>query len=89
MLGRILRKNMFVTFLVMAVSILLTGVMSVQLFFYFSKNFEFIAEHGTDAIADGAFMQFMELSLVGLLALGFYLLFKTCENILVSWLAKN
>ena len=89
MLGRLLHKNMLITFLIMGVSIFVAGVLSIQLFFYFSKNLQFISEHGIDALQEGAFLQFFELSIVGFIALAFYLLFKSCEHVLVDRILKK
>jgi len=84
-----LRAHRFVTFLLMSFSFVIFGIMTVNLFFVFKANLDFLAAHGSMALADGGFLQFLQLLLASLLALAFYLLFKVCEKILVDSLTHD
>jgi hypothetical protein len=59
------------------------GVVSLNIFAMLHANFGLIARHGAMALFDGALLQLLELILFGYLALVFYVMFKTCEYILV------
>jgi hypothetical protein len=46
-------------------------------------NLDLIAEHGMQALTDGAAQQFLELMFTAALSMAAYVLFKACEHCLV------
>ena len=82
-LERVVFRRVWRTFVVMVASFLVFGAGTVNLFFVLKANLELIAEHGTQALADGAAQQFVELVTTAVLSLAAYVLFKACEHELV------
>ena len=76
------------TLFIMGLSLIVFGVSSFNIFFYFKANITLILEHGIAALRDGALEQFFWLLLSGAIALASYLVFKACEKILVDWMLK-
>jgi hypothetical protein len=60
------------------------GVVSLNMFAMLRANFRLITTHGAMALMDGAFAQLLELAIYGYLAVIFYVLFKSCERVLVQ-----
>ena len=83
-LVRFLLQHGGFTFLLMGFFFFLFGVTSLNLFVLLKANINLYIEHGTMVIADGALRQLIELLSYGYLSLLFYILFKICENLLVS-----
>ena len=79
-----LRRHRLLTFVLMCLSFVIFGVMTVNLFFVFKANLEFLLAHGMMALMAGGLRQFIELVLACMVAMGFYVLFKVCEKILVD-----
>ena len=75
-------KREWLTFLLMGVFFLLFGVMTANIFVLLKANIDLV-------IADGALLQLAELIAYGYLSLLFYILFKTCEHVLVNGLAGD
>jgi hypothetical protein len=86
---RWLQRHWACTFCLMAVAFVTFGAASFNLVHLFSANIGFIAQHGMDAVREGALQQLGELLFSTALAVGFYLLFKTCELALVQRLANQ
>jgi len=84
---RWLQQHWLCTFVLMGVGFVLFGAASLNLVQLFSANLGFLAEHGLDAVREGALRQLLELVASAYLAVAFYLLFKTCEAALVQRLA--
>ena len=76
-----LSRQWWLTFLLMGVSFVLFGLVSV--------NFEFLTQHGFDAIREGGLLQLVELVVSGYVAAFFYVVFKLCEKVLVERLSMN
>lgn len=72
------------TFVIMTLSFLIFGALSVNLAQLFLVNIQLIYLHGLMALLDGAFSQLIELLLSAAFAVAFYVSFKTCESALVQ-----
>jgi hypothetical protein len=73
----------WLTFLLMGLSFLLFGAMTVNIFVLLKANIELYLDYGTMVIADGALLQLAQLIGYGYLSMLFYVLFKACEHVLV------
>jgi hypothetical protein len=73
-----------VTFLLMGAFFLMFGFTSVNLFVVLKANIELFLEYGAMVIADGALQQLVEVIGSCYLSIVFYVLFKTCERILIE-----
>lgn len=76
----------WLTFLLMGVSFVLFGLMSLNLLHTLGANLEFLGMHGIDAVREGGLTQLVELILSGYAAALFYVFFKLCEKVLVECL---
>lgn len=85
---RFLKKHPWVAFIVMGLTFIGFGLISVNLLYLIQANVELVLDYGTDALFDGALQQLFELCGLGFSALAFYLLFKVCEKLLVEHLAS-
>ena len=81
---RFLVAHHVVTFFLMGASFLLFGVITLNLFVLFKASIDLSLQYGVMALIDGAALQLFELILYGYLSMFFYLMFKTCERILVE-----
>lgn len=85
----VLWKRRWLTFLLMGMFFLLFGAMTVNIFVLLKANIDLYLDYGAMVIADGALLQLAELIGYGYLSLLFYVLFKTCEHILVTHLTGD
>lgn len=60
------------------------ALLSFNLIYLFRANLNLFLEHGQQVLYDGALRQLIELIITGYLGMGFYLIFKVCEKILVD-----
>ena len=67
----------------MTVSFVAFGYLTIDLIRLVSLNARLVLEHGVRALMDGGAQQFLELWLNALLAMGMYLGFKLCEQVLL------
>ena len=79
-------KHSWLTFCLMAISFLLFGLMTVNIFVLLKANLDLYLTYGRMVIADGALLQLAELIGSGFLSMIFYVLFKACEHVLVRHL---
>ncbi|WP_035060515.1 hypothetical protein [Andreprevotia chitinilytica] len=79
-----LKRHGVVALIVMAVAFIGFASFSVNLLMVLHANLSFIWEHGWFALRLGALEQLIGLLFSGVAALLFYLLFKTCEKLLVE-----
>jgi len=86
-LFRWLVRHWLCTFALMGLAFAVFGAASLNLAQVFTANLGFLAEHGVDAVREGALQQLGELVLSTYLAIAFYLLFKTCEQALIQRVA--
>ena len=77
----------WLTFILMGVSFVLFGLLTLNLLHTLGANLEFLGMHGVDAVRDGGLMQLFGLIVSGYLAAAFYVLFKLCEKVLVERLS--
>jgi uncharacterized membrane protein YidH (DUF202 family) len=85
-LVNVLWKRTSLTFLLMGVSFLLFGVMTVNIFMLLKANLDLYVNYGAMVIADGALLQLAELIGYGYFSMLFYVIFKACEHVLVRHL---
>ncbi len=84
MLRSIITRHWLLTFILMCASACLFVMASVNLFVLLKANLQLIFAHGTLALADGALVQLLELLATGLVAAISYLIFRSCERVLVE-----
>ncbi|HTN48804.1 MAG TPA: hypothetical protein VMK32_05175 [Burkholderiaceae bacterium] len=87
-LGAAFKRRPWLVFLAAGVAFLGFALLSLNLVHLLSANLNLIAEHGTEALADGAARQLIELLLSGYGALACYFAFKFCERVIVDWLNR-
>ena len=83
---RFLVAHHVVTFFLMGACFLLFGLITLNLFVMFKASIDLSLQYGVMALIDGAALQMFELLVYGYLSMFFYLMFKTCERILVEGL---
>jgi hypothetical protein len=72
------------TYAVMLLSFLIFCAASVNLAQTFLLNIRLIQEHGWLVLMDGALDQLLELLLTAGFSVGFYLMFKSCESVMLQ-----
>ena len=82
-LQRVVFARAWLTFIVLVASFLVFGAGTYNLFLVLKANLDLIAEHGWQALADGAAQQFIELLFTAAASMAAYVLFKACEYRLV------
>ena len=80
----VLTFHWLTTLVLMGLFALGFGLTSFNLIVMLSANFKLVSEHGSMALLDGAAQQLVELLSYGYLSIIFYVLFKTCERVLVE-----
>jgi hypothetical protein len=88
-LQRVVFTRAWLTFVTLVLSFLVFGGGTYNLFLLLRANLALIAEHGWQALMDGAAQQFIELMLTALLSMAAYVLFKACEQRLVQRLCDS
>jgi len=88
-LDRVVFARAWLTFVVLVAAFLVFGAGTYNLFLLLKANLELIAEHGMQALADGAAQQFVELMFSAVLSMAAYVLFKACEHKLVHRLCDR
>ena len=76
------------TLSVMSISIIVFGILSSDIFFYFQENFHNIAAHGIMSLMDDNLTELITLLIQGFASLVLYIIFKACEKNLVERLLK-
>jgi hypothetical protein len=84
LLQRVVFTRVWRTFIVLVLSFLIFGGGTYNLFLLLKANLSLIAEHGWQALMDGAAQQFVELISTAALSMAAYVLFKACEHRLVQ-----
>lgn len=72
------------TFALMVLSFLIFGAASVNLAQTFLLDIRLIQEHGFLVLKDGAFDQLIELFSMAAFSVSFYMVFKSCEAVLLQ-----
>lgn len=75
------------TLLLMALSFVAFGALSVNLVSYVSANASYLLSYGWEAFKDGGLEQLLELWLQIFIAIGAFLVFKLCEHALIDRIA--
>ena len=83
-----LARRWWLAFLLMGLSFVLFGWLSLNLLHTLGANLTFLADYGFDAVRDGGLRQLAEMLVTGYLAAACYVFFKFCEKVLVEWLAN-
>ena len=73
-----------VTYVAMVLSFLIFGAASVNLAQTFLLNIRLIQEHGWLVLMEGALEQLLELLLTAGFSVAFYLMFKSCESVMLQ-----
>jgi hypothetical protein len=82
-LYRWLRRHTLVCFLAMTISFVVFGCLTVDLVRLVTANAGLIFAYGLNGLQEGGFQQLLELWLGAVLAMGLYLTFKLCEQVLL------
>jgi hypothetical protein len=82
-----LRRHGLPCFLLLTVSFIGFGAMSLDLVRLLTANAGFLLAHGWVGLTEGGFLQLAELSGKALAAMACYVVFKLCEHALVDRLA--
>jgi hypothetical protein len=86
---RVLLSRPGVAFLLLVISFLAFGALTLNLLFVLRANLALLAEHGWQAALDGGALQLVEIGLSGVAGMLAYLVFKSCEYRLVHWLTDK
>jgi len=82
-------RHATVTLVLMALSFVAFGALSVNLVSYVSANANYLLSYGWDAFKEGGLQQLLELWLQIFVAIGTYLVFKLCEHALIERVAYH
>lgn len=85
-LSAFLTRHPLLTFLILLLSLVTFGVLSLNIFSLLSANWEYISQYGLMGLRDGGAQQLLELLLNGVVSVLAYLSFKVSEGILVDWI---
>jgi len=88
-LDRVVLARAWLAFIVLVFAFLVFGAGTYNLFLLLKANLDLIAEHGMQALADGAAQQLVELMATAALSMAAYVVFKACEHRLVQWLCHG
>ncbi len=86
---RTVLSRLWLTYIVLGLSFLASGVGTIRLFYTLDANLKLIFEHGWMALMDGGAAQFVELVLTAYLSLLAYIVFKACEYRLSHWVVDG
>jgi hypothetical protein len=84
-----LAKRWWVAFVLLGVSFVLGGMVTLNLLHTLSANVEFLSNYGLDALREGGLRQFVEIVVSGYFAAACYVVFKLCEKVLVGRLSNK
>ena len=84
-----LARRWWLAFILMGVSFVLFGLVTLNLLHTLSANLEFLSNYGFDAVREGGLAQLLEMIASGYFAAACYVAFKLCEKILVERLSTH
>ena len=84
-----LMKRWWLAFILMGVSFVLFGLVTLNLLHTLSANLEFLTSYGVEAVREGGLRQLIELVVSGYAVEACYVFFKLCEKVLVERLSAN
>ena len=79
-----LLRHWWLTFVLLGISFVLGGLLTLNLLHTLSANFEFLSMYGVEAVRDGGLLQLVEIVASGYFAAACYVVFKLCEKVLVE-----
>ena len=79
-----LQQRWWVAFILLGLSFALGGLLTLNLLYTLSANFEFLSAYGFDAVREGGLRQLVEALASGYVAAACYVVFKVCEKVLVE-----
>jgi len=82
-------SRLWLTFVVLGLSFLVGALATLNLVNLLAANLRLLREYGTMAVMDGALSQLGELTLQGVVSCIAYIVFKTCEHRLSTWLGHE
>ena len=84
-----LLQRWWVAFILLGLSFVVGGLLTLNLLHTLSANFEFLSAYGFDAVREGGLRQLIEMVVSGYFAAACYVVFKLCEKVLVERLSVN
>ncbi|MEO8059277.1 MAG: hypothetical protein ABI671_13220 [Burkholderiales bacterium] len=84
-----LAKRWWAAFVLLGVSFVIGGLITLNLLHMLSANLEFLTSYGIEALLDGGFRQLIEIVVSGYFAAACYVVFKLCEKVLVERLSRK
>ena len=78
----------WLTFVLLGISFVLFGFVTLNLLHTLMANFEFLSMYGVEAVRDGGLQQLLEIVGSGYFAAASYVVFKVCERVLVERLVS-
>ena len=82
-----LSRHWWLAFLLMGVSFVLFGFVTLNLLHLLNANLEYLSTYGIEAALEGGLRQFAEMVASGYFGAVCYIFFKLCEKVLVERLA--
>ena len=82
-------RHAVATWVLMAISFVAFGALSVNLVSYAFANANYLFSYGWEAFKDGGLQQLLELWLQIFVAITTYLIFKLCEHALIERIAHR
>jgi hypothetical protein len=79
-----LRRHPLLTFVLMGMFFLLSGITSINLYVVLKANIDLFRAYGLSVIEDGALRQLLEVIGTALLSIVFFVLFVVCERVFVD-----
>ena len=70
--------------MLLGVSFVLFGFITLNLLHTLMANFEFLSMYGVEAVREGGLLQLLEIVGSGCFAAASYVVFKVCEKVLVE-----
>ena len=84
-----LLRRWWLAFILLGLSFVVGGLLTLNLLYTLSANFEFLQMYGVDAVREGGLMQLFGMVVSGYFAAACYVVFKLCEKVLVERLAVD
>ncbi len=82
-----LSHRWWLTFILLGVSFVLFGLVSLNLLHLLSANLEYLTTYGWVAVMEDGLLQLLMIVVSGYFAAACYIVFKLCEKVLVERLA--
>ncbi|MEO5882207.1 MAG: hypothetical protein ABIQ06_07305 [Caldimonas sp.] len=77
-------RRWWLAFILMGVSFVLFGLISLNLLHLLGANLEYLGMYGLEAVREGGLQQLAEIVASGYFAAACYVAFKLCEKVLVE-----